>query len=202
MLKKLLSSHPDIVPAALDFQSTSGPWARWFVELLSPTGDHGLPRQDRAHRPSQDLKVLLRVMLAEDPDLRPQSMAEIAASIQGSGNSRPGRHRPTHGGGSPSLRLVQRLQKRIWVWPPRGRLFLSAIRLFQLEDRERGERDLESYANRMPSPWPSSWLTIGSRQRQRVYRNVPRDRLSRRPEGYLLTSRQWLPWLEDPHLPV
>lgn len=208
MLKKLLSSHPDIVnQRPLDFQSDIWSLGKVFVELLSAdleTTDY-LAKIEPIDLP-QDLKVLLRVMLAEDPDLRPQSMAEIAASIQAIRETLDRAvTAPPMEEVSPSLRLVQRLQKRIWGLAALVvALFLIGLfAWFQLEDRGKEVREtLESYANRYAQSvaflMVDYWIEANG---QRVYRNVAEgtaflvDR-----EGYLLTSRHVAcPWLEDPH---
>lgn len=208
MLKKLLSSHPDIVnQRPLDFKSDIWSLGKVFVELLSAdleTTDY-LAKIELLDLPT-DLKVLLRVMLAEDPDLRPQSMAEIASSIQA---IREKLDRPVPAPSTeeiaPSLRLVQRLQKRVWGLAAfMAVLFLvGLLAWFQLQDRGRELREtLESYANRYAQSvaflMVDYWLEANG---QRLYRNVAEgtaflvDR-----EGYLLTSRHVAcPWLEDPH---
>jgi hypothetical protein len=85
MLKKLLSSHPDIIhERPLDFRSDIWSLGKVFVELLSADLDtiEYLNRIEDLEVPQQ-VKVLLRVMLADDPDLRPSSMEEIVLSLQG-----------------------------------------------------------------------------------------------------------------------
>jgi S1-C subfamily serine protease len=208
MLKKLISSHPDIVnQRPLDFKSDIWSLGKVFVELLSAdmeTTDY-LAKIEPLDLP-QEFKVLLRVMLAEDPDIRPQSMAEIAASIQViRGNLDRAVPAPPMEEAPPSLRLVQRLQKRIWGLAGLvGVLFLVGLfAWFQLQDRGQDVSEtLESYANRYARSvaflMVDYWLEANG---QRVYRNVAEgtaflvDR-----EGYLLTSRHVAcPWLEDPH---
>jgi S1-C subfamily serine protease len=146
-------------------------------------------------------------MLADDPDLRPQSMSEIRESIE---RIQEGLRQP------PALpfqrmtllttaSLIQRLQKRVWVL---GALVFVILLVglfawFQLKDRRRDvESTLESYANQYARSVAfllvEYWLEADGR---RVYRNVTEgtaflvDR-----EGYLVTSRHLAcPWLEDPH---
>ncbi|MBS3918403.1 MAG: trypsin-like peptidase domain-containing protein [Deltaproteobacteria bacterium] len=209
MLKKLLSSHPDILnQRPLDFRSDIWSLGKVFVELVSAdleTMDY-LEKIEELDLPSE-LKVLLRVMLADDPDLRPQSMSEIRESIERIQESL--RHPVT----VPSqrmtplttIRLLQRPQKRVWVL---GALtfviFLIALfAWFQVKDRRKDvESTLENYANQYARSVAfllvDYWLEADG---ERVYRNVAEgtaflvDR-----EGYMLTSRHLAcPWLEDPH---
>ncbi len=207
MLKNLLSSHPDIInQRPLDFKSDIWSLGKVFVEILSAEIETVDPiaKIDQLDLPS-DLKVLLRVMLAEDPDLRPQSMAEIAESVGRirESASRP-RPIPDVEAAAPSLRLVQRLQKRVWGLGAFVLILLlvGIIAWFKTADRGRDLRDtLETYANRYARSvgflMVEYWLEANG---QRVYRNLAEgtaflvDR-----EGYLLTSRHVAcPWLEDP----
>ncbi len=79
-LEKLLTCHPDIVNR-LPLDSRSDIWSlgKIFVELLTvdfETTDY-LSKVDELPLP-REIAVLFKVMLAEDPDLRPRSMAEVA----------------------------------------------------------------------------------------------------------------------------
>jgi serine/threonine protein kinase len=208
MLKKLLSSHPDIVnQRPLDFRSDIWSLGKVFVELVSAdleTMDY-LGKIEELDLPLE-LKVLLRVMLADDPDLRPQSMAEIRESIE---RIQEGLRHPVTVPSQritppPTIRLIQRPQKRVWAL---GALvfiiFLVALfAWFQVKDRRKDvESTLESYANRYARSVAfllvDYWLEADG---ERVYRNVAEgtaflvDR-----DGYMLTSRHVAcPWLEDP----
>lgn len=209
MLKKLLSSHPDIVnQRPLDFRSDIWSLGKVFVELVSAdleTMDY-LGKIEELDLPPE-LKVLLRVMLADDHDLRPQSMSEIRESIE---RIQEGLRHPVTMPSQrmtplPTLRLIQRPQKRVWVL---GALvfviFLVALfAWFQVKDRRKDVGStLESYANQYARSVAfllvDYWLEADG---ERVYRNVAEgtaflvDR-----EGYMLTSRHLAcPWLEDPH---
>ncbi len=83
MLGRLLSCHPDIVNhRPLDFRSDIWSLGKIFVELLTAdleTGDF-LPKVEELDLP-REAEVLLKVMLADDPDMRPRSMAEVADSL-------------------------------------------------------------------------------------------------------------------------
>ena len=208
MLKRLVLSHPDIVnQRPLDFKSDIWSLGKVFVELSSAemeTTDY-LVKIEQLDLP-RDLKVLLRVMLAEDPDLRAQSMAEIAESIQHIRESiiRPAAF-PAVEGSAPSLKLIQRLQKRVWGLAALV-LVLFVVGLFawfQQEDRGKDVKEtLENYANRYARSvaflMVDYWLEANG---QRLYRNAAEGTaFFVDQEGYLLTSRHVsCPWLEDPH---
>jgi len=177
-----------------------------FVELLA--GDLEIEnfeaKVDELDLP-KELAVLLRVMLADDPDLRPQSMSEIAESLRRIKDlpQPPAPVIPLEAAAAPGG-LVQRLQKRVRLLAAAVAVIIAAgvLAWFYL-DRERrdAESSLETYANRyarsvgfvLVDYWLESEGTI-------IFRNVAEgtaflvDR-----EGYLLTSRHVVcPWLEDP----
>ncbi len=207
MLKKLLGCHPDIVSQRpLDFRSDIWSLGKVFVELLA--GDLEIEnfeaKVDELGLPGE-LAVLLRVMLADDPDLRPQSMSEIAESLRRI-KELPEQPVPTEHAEAAAMPggLIQRLQKRVRLLAAAVAVIIAAglLALFYL-DRERrdAESTLETYANRyarsvgfvLVDYWLESEGTI-------VFRNVAEgtaflvDR-----KGYLLTSRHVVcPWLEDP----
>jgi len=208
MLKKLLVCHPDIVnQRPLDFRSDIWSLGKVFVELLA--GDMEIDdiegKVDDLDVP-EDLKLLLRVMLADDPDLRPQSMAEIAESlkrIEHISESMPALEKPLEAAAQPSG-LIRGLQKRVRLLATALALLVAVgvLAWFYL-DRERRDTEgvLESYANQYAPAVAfilvEYWLEADG---SRVFRNVAEgtaflvDR-----EGYLLTSRHVVcPWLEDP----
>jgi S1-C subfamily serine protease len=83
MLKKLLTCHPDIInQRPLDFRSDIWSLGKIFVELLTADfeTDDFLVKIDELPLP-QEVAVLFKIMLAEDPNLRPQSMAEVAETL-------------------------------------------------------------------------------------------------------------------------
>lgn len=83
MLKRLLECHPDIInERPLDYRSDIWSLGKIFVELL--TADYEtcdfLGKIDELPLP-HDADVLFRTMLAEDPELRPRSMREVAETL-------------------------------------------------------------------------------------------------------------------------
>ena len=83
MLKKLLLTHPDILnQQPLDFRSDIWSLGKIFIEVLS--ADHETKDyQEKIKELSlpHDIDVLFKIMLSDDPDLRPQSMAEVAETL-------------------------------------------------------------------------------------------------------------------------
>ena len=84
LLDSLLKCHPDIVNSRpLDFRSDIWSLGKIFLELL--TADLGsCPTTAGLEKLSipQEAKILLKIMLADDPTIRPQSMKEVADSIR------------------------------------------------------------------------------------------------------------------------
>lgn len=80
MLQKLLDCHPDIInKRAIDFKSGIWSLGKLFIELL--TADHNLKdfssKVDGLKGLDPDLAVLIKIMLSDDPDLRPQTMRKV-----------------------------------------------------------------------------------------------------------------------------
>ena len=83
MLKRLLDIHPDIVNGRpLDFRTDIWSLGKVFLEILTADleVDDYHEKIDELQLPSE-LKILLKVMLADDPDLRPQSAGEVADAL-------------------------------------------------------------------------------------------------------------------------
>ncbi len=208
MLKQLLACHPDIVnQRPLDFRSDIWSLGKVFVELLSGDLeiDHLEGRIDELDLP-EDLSVLLRVMLADDPDLRPQSMAEVAASLDRIKDhlASPAEIPAAADEATPPGRHVRRLQRRIRALAAVVTvLMVAGLAAWFYLDRPR--RDVESLLEGFANQYARSvgFVLVDyalEAEGQRVYRNVAEgtaflvDR-----EGFLLTSRHVVcPWLEDP----
>jgi S1-C subfamily serine protease len=198
MLQQLLDKHPDIANRRpLDSRSDIWSLGKVFVEVLA--GDLDIDDHEAAVDALQvpeDLKVLLRVMLADDPDLRPQSMAEIAEAL-----SRVG-----HAGFRPPRTGRRRLPGKWPVWAAIAILMVAVIAPIAWYIG-RQHRDVESilegyadrYARSVAFVLSDYWLEADG---ERIYHNASEgtaflvDR-----EGYLLTSRHVVcPWLEDNNL--
>ncbi|MCK5099707.1 MAG: trypsin-like peptidase domain-containing protein, partial [Desulfobacteraceae bacterium] len=84
MLQKLLDCHPDIInQRAIDVKSGIWSLGKIFVELLS--ADHNVinlsSKIDELEDLDPELAVLIKIMLSDNPDLRPQTMSKVASAL-------------------------------------------------------------------------------------------------------------------------
>ena len=81
MLKRLLTCHPDILnERVLDVRSDVWSLGKVYVEILSADPEvEDLTAAVKALPLPGEVAALLNVMLAEDPDLRPPSMADVVS---------------------------------------------------------------------------------------------------------------------------
>jgi S1-C subfamily serine protease len=204
MLEKLLERHPDIVnDRPLDARSDIWSLGKIFVELLTADLDGtdyavmveglALPRE---------AETLLKLMLADDPDLRPRSMAyvaqtlahiegkDVAEAMEGSGRTFPSRE--IHG----LKHWIRFLTIMI--------ILLSAVALFiwlysEMKHKD-GEAALSHYANRYS---PSvAFVVVEYRLVNNgapyYIRRVEGTAFLVDGDGHLLTNRHVAcPWLED-----
>ena len=206
MLKKLLSSHPDILQQRpLNLQSDIWSLGKIFVELL--TAEHEAKdfqtEIDTLSLPPE-IEVLLKAMLADDPSLRPQSMAEVAESLSRvtEADIETAMHRRREAM-QPPVQEIRSLKKRI------GQLvlviciaaILAALAWFFFIYRQKDPDQLfGSYANRYAKSvafvLTEYWLSSGQ---DRIYQNRGEGTAFLVDDsGYLLTNRHVAcPWLED-----
>ncbi len=205
-LQKLLSCHPDIIhQRPLDFRSDIWSLGKIFVELLTAEHDSTdfQAEIDTLSLPAE-VVVLLKAMLADDPNLRPQSMAEVAESLSRLKEEEieSAMHR-RRDAAQPPVQEIRNLKKRIGqlalvigvvailamlVW------FLFVVRQ---KDTEKifGEH-ANRYAKSVAFVLTEYWLSAGE---NRVYQNRGEGTAFLVDStGYLLTNRHVVcPWLED-----
>jgi serine/threonine protein kinase/DNA-directed RNA polymerase subunit F len=209
MLKRLLNCHPDISNhRPLDFTSDIWSLGKIFVELLSTDLEitDFLTKVDQLDLP-EEAKVLFKVMLSDDPDMRPRSMAEVAVSLARIKEGLVEKDEKREPSMAASRKLtIKGLQNRISVLAILI-IILSVVGIlawFQLSQRKGDSEDLlEAYANRY-SPsiafvLVEYWLDIDN---EKMYRNLAEGTAFLvDSEGYMLTSRHVVcPWLEDSNL--
>jgi S1-C subfamily serine protease len=212
MLKKLLDCHPDIInQRPLDFRSDIWSLGKIFMELL--TADH--ESTDFSARIIEELElppeaeVLLKIMLADDPNLRPQSMAQVAETLDrirdkdlATADKRRVRAPLAW------VREIQGLKR--WIWLVAGGLILLAavgiyFWLHLSPTTVDSETRLAGYANRYAGSvgfvLVDYWVKD---ERQIYYRNRSEGTaFLADAQGYLLTNRHVAcPWLADNNIYV
>jgi S1-C subfamily serine protease len=208
-LKKLLSCHPDILQQRpLNLQSDIWSLGKIFVELLTAEhqSDDFQAEIDTLTLPPE-IEVLLKAMLADDPSLRPQSMAEVVESLaRVKEEDIEAAMRRRREAMQPPVQEIRSLKRRI------GQLVLiigiaavlAVMAWFFFVYRQKDpDKIFGAYANRYAKSvafvLTEYWLSSGQ---TRLYQNRGEgtaflvDR-----SGYLLTNRHVAcPWLEDGNL--
>jgi len=206
MLENLLYCHPDIVKKRpLDFRSDIWSLGKVFVELLTADLEvkDFLVKIDEMDLPDE-LAVLLKVMLADDPDMRPRSMTEIAESlyrIQQNGFDKA-RKKPVIEKRTP-LRSVARLNTIVKLLAVAVAVIMvvGLFTWFQMGLQEEDSASvLEKYANNYSESIAflvtEYWLEANG---VRYYQNLTEGTAFLvDPAGYMITGRHVAcPWLED-----
>ncbi len=210
MLKKLLTCHPDIInQRPLDFRSDIWSLGKIFVELLTADFEAKdlLARIDKIPLP-QEVAVLFNIMLAEDPDIRPRSMAEVAETLSRVNDEEIEAAKQSRLEAAPApIKLIKGLKKRITLLvimvAVLGLLFGGLAWYYFSSIKRDSEAVLVNYANQYAGSVAFVMVEYQLHDGKSVaYLNrtegtaflVDRD-------GYLLTSRHVAcPWLEDSNL--
>lgn len=209
MLQKLLTCHPDIINnRAIDFRTSIWSLGKIFIELL--TADHNLKdfssKVDKIKGLDPELGILIKIMLSDDPDLRPHTMARVVAVLSRILDRIP--HSDLHH--HPKKRMPKLLKELNWF--KRMVIFLLVIIVgivamytaawfymdFKKNKKEMVFSDfIESYADSMGFLMVEYCLRDSSNQV--VYENkVEGTAFLVDKQGYLLTNRHVAcPWLED-----
>ncbi len=217
MLKRLLLCHPDIInQRPLDFRSDIWSLGKVFVELLTADLESTdfLSKVEQLNLP-REAEILIKVMLAEDPDMRPRSMAEVADSLarirereMANGELQVPEVAVTPNGEQLEIPVVTTRPtkgrgKRITLFAALlvGLVIAGYLALIQLgEKKEDAASALEGYANLYAPSLAfllvEYWLEVDG---EKTYHNVAEGTAFLvDKEGYMLTSRHVVcPWMED-----
>jgi S1-C subfamily serine protease len=217
MLKRLLRCHPDIInQRPLDFRSDIWSLGKVFVEILTADLESTdfVSKIEELNLP-REAEVLLKVMLADDPDIRPRSMAEVADSLarirareMANGKVQGPQVTIASKKEEPEIPIIAGPPKRgfaKWLGLSAALLFLMAIAgylaFFQPGERmEDAASALEDYANKYaPSVaflLVEYWLEVDG---EKSYDNVAEGTAFLvDADGYMLTSRHVVcPWMDD-----
>jgi tetratricopeptide (TPR) repeat protein len=209
MLKELLGCHPDIIhQRPLDFRSDIWSLGKIFVQIL--TADFGVydfvEKIDELALP-EGAALLLKTMLADDPDLRPRSMKEVAEALGQITDEEieeaKKRQLELASASAEAIRWLKRRQKLLGALVVLL-MIVGGLVWYQVGIRQRESGAiLEDYANQYaPSVaflLVEYWLQEG---KAILYRNQTEGTAFLvDSDGFLLTSRHVAcPWLEDPAL--
>jgi tetratricopeptide (TPR) repeat protein len=204
MLEKLLNRHPDIINnRPLDARSDIWSLGKVFVELLTADmerynysemiDDLMLPHEFGVH---------LKLMLSEDPGLRPRSMAQVAETLNQIKDKSP-KKRDQESGYPFPVQEIRGLKK--WV-----RLLVVIIILvgtvgliiwvYGALKKDNGEATLLNYANKYAPSVAFVLVEYGLVNNGETYyrRRTEGTAFLADSDGYLLTNRHVAcPWLED-----
>jgi len=211
MLKELLACHRDIInERPLDFRSDIWSLGKIFVQIL--TADFGIcdfqARIDELPLP-HEAELLFKTMLADDPDLRPRSMREVAEALgRITDDEIEEAKRRQLEMASTSARAIRRLRERQRLLAVVVILLIIGAGLvwYQLDVRRKESATvLEDYANQYA---PSVAFVVVEYRLQEGKTVLYRNRTEGTAflvdgEGYLLTNRHVAcPWLEDSTVPA
>ena len=152
MLKRLLNCHPDIIhERPLNFRSDIWSLCKVFVELLTADLEcTNFPAKVDELQLPDEAEVLFKVMLADDPDMRPRSMVEVAASLNRiRAKAFKKAEAPPVDISLPPPRPIRQLRKRTFLLAAVG-VFLSifgVLSLFQFSRQNNAVEPLETFAN-------------------------------------------------------
>ncbi|NNF47816.1 MAG: trypsin-like serine protease, partial [Desulfofustis sp.] len=202
MLQHLLDCHPDISGGRpLDYKSDIWSLGRIFAQILSANMDLCDPRPAlKEENFPQDISVLIRSMLADDPDVRPGSMQEVADALN---RLQEEREEAREIATPETAREVKRLRRTVTGF---GILLtiLLVIGGFYFFRFERSSGDIESaledYANRYAGSVAFVMVQYRIRVDDIIVYSQVREGTAFLVDsaGYLLTNRHVAcPWLED-----
>ncbi len=210
MLARLLAMHPDIVNhRPLDHHSDIWSLGKAFVEILCADPDvQHLQARVESLPVSSAVQNLIRLMFSDNPELRPRTMGEVAATLAQVDETaiRAVARRQTTDNRRTSQALLHRVNLRLGVMAVLLIVGIVAGGLLWINlnpSPEDSETALITYANKYAGSVAfivvDYWLTLEGRK---VYRNRTKGTAFLvDDQGFLLTNRHVAcPWLEDRQL--
>ena len=202
MLQNLLDCHPDISGGRpLDYKSDIWSLGRIYSQILSADMDLCDPRPVLKEESfPQDIGVLIRSMLADDPDLRPGSMKEVAEALN---RFQEEAEENKEAAPPETAKEVKRLRRTVTGFGILLTILLviGSFYFFRF-DRKSGdiESALETYASRYAGSVAFVMVQYRIRVDDMVVYSQTREGTAFLVDsaGYLLTNRHVAcPWLED-----
>jgi S1-C subfamily serine protease len=207
MLKKLLISHPDIVNGRpLDTRSDIWSLGKIFVELLTANLEvKDVSKEIEELSLPREAEILIKLMLADDPDLRPRSMAKVEETLTRikEKDIHEALRRSLEQTPSREIRGIKRWIRLLAVLV----ILLTTIGLVAwfhfTSQRPEVETELAAYANQYAGSVAFVLVEYWLESDEKVYyRNrTEGTAFLADSDGYLLTNRHVAcPWLEDNRL--
>ncbi len=206
MLKRLLKNHPDIINGRpLDFRSDIWSLGKVFIEVL--TADFQsldyMAKIERLPWPER-IRKLFKTMLADDPDLRPRTMADVArilGSVKKAELKQAKRHRFLFGQAmARDLRSLKKRQRLLAVILA-GVVLAIGASVFQYKRQMRHDESVlanyaQEYSGAVAFVLVEYWISF---EETVIYKNrTEGTAFLVDSQGYLLTNRHVAcPWLED-----
>jgi len=206
MLQKLLECHPDIIHEhPINFKSATWSLGKIFVELLTadPNLKNYSSKLDELKGLHPELKTLLKIMLSDDPDLRPRNMGKVVEALSHILDTLPAQSAAGTRKSYSVSREVRRLKTVVIILMMiiTGTIVFSSMTWLYLNlNQNKKEKTLsafvETYINSTAFILVEYWLTENG---QMVYQNkIEGTAFLADTEGYLLTNRHVAcPWLDD-----
>ena len=204
MLENLLKHHPDIINnRPLNARSDIWSLGKIFVELLTADLEgKDYPEMIENLSLPREVDVLLKLMLADDPDLRPRSMAQVADTLT---HIKEQDIRSAMTSAGPSLPVQEIRGLKHWIrFLVVSVVLLTAVGLIiwlyvALKQKD-GEAALSDYAN-LYAPSVAFVLVeyrLVNNGETYYRRRIEGTAFLVDREGYMLTNRHVAcPWLED-----
>jgi len=211
MLQKLLDCHPDLInERAINFKSGIWSLGKIFVEILSadPNLKDYSSKIDHIEGLDPDLVTLIKLMLSDDPSLRPQTMSRVISALSRILNRLPyTQDKAEVNENKPTLMSEILWFKRVvivLIFIIFGIVGFGGVSWFKLNSGKQNEKTnlaqfVESYASSIAFVMVEYQLV---KEKEIIYKNhVEGTAFLADTNGYIITNRHVAcPWLDDANL--